>query len=336
MQGTTSFVETPYPGSRNIMRQALTLKGMPEGSLDIAVSSLSDSSVRQYETAYKKWWSYCQENHIEVFTVSIPNVLSFLTKEFLNGASYGTINSYRSAIAFILGPKIGQDDIIKKFCRGVSKKRPPKPKYNSTWDPKVVLDFLSKWTPNNELCLEKLSLKLVTLLALITGHRFQTLSLIEIHNIKSTENLIEIKIPARIKTSGPGREQPTLIIPFYPRNKNICVASALEMYVERTRELRGECPYLFISFKKPYKAVSTQSLSRWVKSALTKSGVNTEIFSAYSTRHASTSAAKRSGVNIDTIKKTAGWTKASETFAKVYNLSIIEEKEMFAKAILEL
>lgn len=85
----------PYPGSRDIMRQVLALKGMPEDSLDIAVSSLSDSSVRQYETTYRKWWSYCKKNRIGVFTDSIPNILSFLMKEFHNGASYGTINSYR-------------------------------------------------------------------------------------------------------------------------------------------------------------------------------------------------------------------------------------------------
>ncbi|XP_077263344.1 uncharacterized protein LOC143898093 [Temnothorax americanus] len=333
--GTTSLMEAPYPGSRNIMRQALALKGIPEDALDIAVSSLSDSSVRQYETAYKKWWSYCQENHIDAFTISIPNILSFLSREFHTGASYGTINSYRSAIAFILGPEIGQDDRVKKFCRGVSKKRPPKPKYNSTWDPRIVIDFLEKWTPNNELDLEKLSLKLVTLLALITGHRFQTLALIDVRNIEKARNLIEIKIPARIKTSRPGREQPTLLIPFYPQNRDICVASTLEAYMERTRELRGRCTSLFISFKKPYKAVSTQTLSRWVKSTLTISGVDTKTFSAYSTRHASTSAAKRSGVSIDTIKKTAGWTIASETFAKVYNLRVREEKEVFARAILE-
>ncbi|XP_011858818.1 PREDICTED: uncharacterized protein LOC105556344 [Vollenhovia emeryi] len=336
VQGTAPFVETPYPGGRNVMRQAFAWKGMPEDSLDIAVSSLSGSSIQQYETAYRKWWSYCQEKHIEVFTISIPNILDFLTKEFHNGASYGTINSYRSAIAFILGPEIGQDDRIKKFCRGVSRERPPKPKYNSTWDPKVVLDFLSKWTPNVELCIEKLTLKLVTLLALITGHRFQTLSLIDIQNIERTRDLIEIKIPARIKTSGPRREQPTLIVPFHPLNKDICVASALETYIERTRNLRGKCSRLFISLKKPHKKVSTQTLSRWVKSTLTRRGIDTETFSAYSTRHASTSAAKRSGVNIDTIKKTAGWTKASETFTKVYNLRVMEEKGTFARAILEL
>ena len=81
------------------------------------------------------------------------------------GASYGKINSYRLAIAFILGPEIGQDDRIKKFCRGISKKRPQNPKYESTWNPKVVLDFLAQWVPNEELDLEKLMLKL----ALITA-----------------------------------------------------------------------------------------------------------------------------------------------------------------------
>ena len=37
--------------------------------------------------------------------------------------------------------------------------------------------------------------------------------------------------------------------------------------------------------------------------------VDTSVFTAHSTRHASTSAAKRRGVDLDLIRKTAGWTK---------------------------
>lgn len=204
------------------------MKGMPNESLDIAIASLTDSSWRQYETAFKKWWEFCQETHINEFEPTIPQVLSFLVKEYEKGASCGSINSYRSAIALILGPEIGQDIRVKRFCKDIAKRRPPAPKYDFIWDPKIVLDFLSQWTPNESLTLEKLSMKLATPLALVTGHRIQTLTLIEVKDIEKIDDRIEIKIPARIKTSGVKRKQPILVLPTYPEDRTICAATTLE------------------------------------------------------------------------------------------------------------
>lgn len=66
-----------------------------------------------------------------------------------------------------------------------------------------------------------------------------------------------------------------------------------------------------------------------------KSGIDINVFSAYSMRHAATSAAKRQGVNIDLIRQTAGWSKDSETFARFYDREVISEDVQFAEAILE-
>ena len=114
---------------------------------------------------------------------------------------------------------------------------------------------------NFDISLENLSGKLATLLALVTAHRMQILSLINVSNIKISKERIEIKIPSLIKTSKPGRVQPNLILPFY-KNKNICAATALLDYLERTELIRNREQKLFISCKKPYKFVGSQTLSR--------------------------------------------------------------------------
>ena len=98
--------------------------------------------------------------------------------------------------------------------------------------------------------------------------------------------------------------------------------------------MREESVSLFISFKKPYKDVTTQTLSRWVNDCLQESGINTEIFTAHSTRHASTSAANRNGLDLDTIRRTAGWTLNSNTFSKFYNLKLVSTKDAYANAVL--
>uniref|UniRef100_A0ABD2VZE0 Tyr recombinase domain-containing protein n=1 Tax=Trichogramma kaykai TaxID=54128 RepID=A0ABD2VZE0_9HYME len=96
-----------------------------------------------------------------------------------------------------------------------------------------------------------------------------------------------------IKTFGSGRSQLVLVIPFGTRSKNTCVATTLQSYLKRPEEMPKDIEELFKSVKPPIRAVTTQTLCRWVKDTLKKCGIDTDIFSAHSTRHASTSAAKR-------------------------------------------
>lgn len=181
--------------------------------------------------------------------------------------------------------------------------RPSEPKYDITWDPKIVLDYLSSLPINKKLNTRDLGYKLITLLALITGHRLQTFSLIEVENVEEVNKAIHIKIPKRIKTSGHNKKQPFLNLPFYHKNEKICAAPTLKSYTKRTQSRREGIKFLFLTNKKPFKAATAATLGHWIKHVSAKSGLNTDIFTAHSTRHASTSAAKRKGVNIDLLRK---------------------------------
>ena len=199
------------------------------------MASLSTGTLKQYDVALKMWWHYCTMEKVAIFKAEIPNVISFLTQQLNKGASYGTLNSYRSAISLIAYSDLGNDNRMKRFFRGISKMRPQKPKYKVTWDPGVVLTFLSSLHPNNDLSLEYLSIKVVTLLALITAQRVQTLSKITLSNIISLNDKIQIKIPDILKTSARNKPQPCLLIPWFKENPAICVASTLQRYMEVTK-----------------------------------------------------------------------------------------------------
>ncbi|KAJ8929570.1 hypothetical protein NQ314_017734 [Rhamnusium bicolor] len=80
----------------------------------------------------------------------------------------------KAALALILPGDLGENLLLKRYFRGLSRLRPPKRKYHFIWNPDKVIDLLRKYYPNEKLGLDDLSMKLVTLLALTTGHRMQT------------------------------------------------------------------------------------------------------------------------------------------------------------------
>lgn len=289
--------------------------------------------MKQYSVTYKLWWQFCLEYNINVFNAPLSSVMTFLVSLFNKGAAYGAINSHRSALSLLLGNNIGSDGQIKRLLKGIYRQKPSCPKYTTTWDPKIVLDHVATWYPNTDLSLEKLTKKLSILLALCTSQRVQTLSLIKISNICRTPSGIKILISDMIKTSAANREQPVLFLPFFVDDPSICPAKTLDDYISVTSKLRSEdTDNIIITHRKPYKKASSQTISRWIKQTLAESGVDVTVFSAHSTRHASTSAAASAGVCIDTIRKTAGWSSSSLTFARFYNRPVANQG-CFARAV---
>lgn len=299
------------------------------------LASLAVSTLKQYQVVLRQWSVFCGESDSDVFDANRSKVMQLLMKRFQEGASYGSLNTARSALSLISREKIGDDKEISRLLKGCFKLKPSAPKYSKTWDVAVVLSFLSKLYPLDNISLLELTKKTVTLLALCTGQRAQTLSKIKIKNIVKNEDGLEIRIDELIKTSGPGRSQPLLVIPYFLDNESICVASAVLKYIEVTECVNAHRESLFIAIRKPYKAVSAQTISRWIKQTLGDSGIDTAIFTAHSTRHAATSRAFNVGVDLDTIRRSAGWSKGSEMFARVYNRPVMSnKKQVFARSIL--
>lgn len=285
------------------------MKGWTDTALDIMLASLSPATIKQYESALKLWWEFCILRDIDPLRGETYQILQFLTEKFENGAAYGTLNSARSAISLIVEENISDNADIKRFFKGIFRLKPKKPKYDKIWNTDKVLDKLAILHPLEKLTLTELTEKTVMLLALATAQRAQTLSLIKTQNITLDETGYEIRITDLIKTSKPGKKQPLLKIPFFRDTPEWCVASTLKRYIEVTHNLRGNITNLFISTKKPYVGVSAQTISRWLKTVLNKSGITD--FSGHSTRHATTSKAFKEGLDIDIIKNAAGWSEKS-------------------------
>lgn len=137
---------------------------------------------------------------MNVFEPETGQVLTWLSQLFNKRALYGTVNTARSALTFIMGEKIDKNQYVCRYLKGVYQSRPTKPKYNDKYNLDPVLTSLGKMYPLESLKLPDHTVKLVVLLSLVTGHRWQKNSLIKLNNIYKTRSIIEIKIPDKIKT----------------------------------------------------------------------------------------------------------------------------------------
>lgn len=297
------------------------------------MASLTDSTLKQYDAPIREWYFFCQEKKYSVFEASQNELLEFLTKKFDEGASYSTLNTARSAVSLILSLDVSQCPIITRFFKGVYKLRPSKPRYSKIWNTEPVLKRASELYPLSDLALEQLTNRLIILLALGTAHRVQTLSLINIDEIKALDTGVDIRISKPIKTSRYGAAQPNFFIPFFNDKPKFCLASTIIHYVEVTKVIRKDVKNLILCVKKPHKAATAQTISRWIRAFLRTSGINGE-YSGQSTRHASTSAALKKGLDVSIIKSTAGWSRDSLVFARFYNRPIESDRGSYVTTVL--
>ena len=180
--------------------------------------------------------------------------------------------------------------------KGIFQEKPPRPKYTEIWDVSIVLSYLQSLSPVDKLPLKELTLKLVVLILLVSGQRGQTVHLLSIDHMVSVNSCYTFQIVDHLKQSRPGAKNPLVELrPF-------------QEYLRRTQSLRGSERQLFISYNRPFRRVSRETISCWVKSVLTDSGIDTSRFKPQSTWAASTSAASNASVSLDDILHTAGWS----------------------------
>lgn len=133
--------------------------------------------------------------------------------------------------------------------------------------------------------------------------------------------------------SKPGSKPTVVKFEAYPDNPNICFVTTLKAYLNRTSSLRGGAQQLFISHYKPFKPVSGDTISRWVKAVMQKSGIDVNLFKPHSTRAAATSKALLKSVPLEHILSVAGWS-SSDTFAKFYSKPVINT-DSFSNVLLQ-
>ena len=308
--------------------KSLQDKGLSAEAEDLVLSAWRDSTNRNYNSAWAKWETWCLHEHVNPISASIETVASFLAAQFRSGHQYRSLNSYRSAISSV-HPKIdgfdvGKHPLICRLMKGAFNRRPPIPKYTMTWSVSTVLRYLRSLGPNTNLSLKDLSHKLATLLALTTASRSADLLLLSVNHSSRTSEGTKFVLSGPAKQSRLGHMHPPLVVQSFTEDALLCPMECLEAYVSMTQQFRctdeqglHQPSQLFLGISKPHAPVKACSIARWVKATLSSAGIDTSVFSAHSTRGASTSKAIESGATLTDVIQQADWSTA-QTFFKFY------------------
>ena len=110
----------------------------------------------------------------------------------------------------------------------------------------------------------------------------------------------------------------------FSQDKDLCVVSALDEYLNRTegwRRVNNETQ-LLLSYIRPHKQVEPSTISGWLKNVPKSSGINVSLFTAQSTGSAATLKPSAPGLSLIEILERGTWSNKS-TWQRFYKKDII-------------
>ena len=307
------------------VRQGYAADGVSAEAAQLLLSGWSKGTNTAYQSAWKKWVSWCVTREVDPLSCSVHPFLDFLAGLFSEGLQYRSINTIRSAVSMthhqVDGVPLGQHPLVSRLFKGMYNSRPPQPRYIRTWDVDIVTKYLSSLGDNGAMSLKQLSYKLAILMALVGASRVSELQALDLRFRLHRPDGILFELPSLGKKRTVGAPPKQVVFEAFTQDKNLCVVECLQCYEDKTKRFRPssvEQPNpLFLSYVRPHKAITSQTLAHWIKNSMEEAGIDTSVFKAHSVRGASSTAAAEKGVLIADILRTADWSKDS-TFKRFY------------------
>ena len=263
------------------IRESFSHLQLPEQVTKVLMASWRTSTKKQYHTYINKWLDFCHQRQTNPYKPGLSVALQFLQTLYDNELSYSAINTARSALSTIItidGPNtFGTHPVVSRYLKGVFLNRKPAPKYTSAWDVNKELRYLKTLNPNDHISLMELTLKLVMLLSLVKAQRGQSIQMLDVSGMTPTESSCTFILLEHIKTSRPGHTGPCVKFSRFAPDADICPISTLNAYLQQTANVRQDNSQFLLSYVKPFKPVSRDTISRWLKMVL-KAGIDTKTF----------------------------------------------------------
>ena len=206
-------------------------QGSSSSASDIIMQSWRTSTRVQYSSYIKKWLEYCHKWQINPISPPVASGLNFLAELYHKGLSYSALNTARSALASVIvlqgNQSFGNHPLVSCFLKGTFTTRPALPKYKEVWDVNTVLEHFKTLHPAEILPLKLLSLKIVMLMAILSGQCCQTIHALTTKDMKVSEDKVMFIVNDLLKTTKPGKECTKLEFLSFDEDPRICVVRYL-------------------------------------------------------------------------------------------------------------
>ena len=269
----------------------------------------------------------------------LGDIVNFLGEQHQKGYQYSTINGYRSAISAIHpevdGVKVGQHQLVVQLMKGVFNDRPPQPKYTSTWDVSLVLDYIRGLGDNAIMPITSLTQKVAMLMAITGACRGSELKALDPTLMSDKGDSIVFHIAHLTKTKRQSKPHHSVTFERCEDDSLLDVIQAIQAYLTRTKDWRqsfDQKHQLLLATVEPHQPVVSSTIAHWLTAVMRLAGVDVSVYKAHSTRAASTSKAKAEGLSVDQIVQRGNWSKV-HTFKRFYDKDIPDRS--FTKAVLK-
>ena len=310
---------------------------LSETARKILDSRIRKSTRDKYTVYWKQFKRFCVKFNKKPQEMEVDSIVNFFAELYDREKSFSVINTAKLAISHHLSfppyKHLSEHPLVDNFFKGLFNLKPPKPKLSFTWDVNRMFTHFNSLETNDKLSDKDLSQKLCMLLLLIGGQRVNTIYNFTVDRMIMTDVAVSFAPGQVLKHSRKGKKLDTFIYRAYNANKKLCVLDCLTEYMRRrTPRVDKSCNSLLITYGKPFRMASADTIRRWIKDLFTTCKIYD--FSAHSCRSASTSKAALIMDIEDVIKK--GCWKNARTFLEFYDKEIIVEKEIDFNVMIDL
>ena len=178
-EGLASNTSSFQASRLDTLKGGLSVKGFSLQAIRIFLASNRDSTIRQYQSVWKRFFNFLAVKGINSDKVSVSAVCNFLASEFDKGRGYRTLSGYRSALRLplFLCCNLDINDLISnQFLRGLFSSNPPaKAKDMPHWELNTLLSFIQSpvFEPITSVSLLRLTQKTLVLILLASGRRIK-------------------------------------------------------------------------------------------------------------------------------------------------------------------
>ena len=311
---------TQFSSSRRLddFRNTHGLRDVNDSTFQLVKAGWRGSSNDRYERAWSAFLRFLRTRRIQVASVSVKDILEYLSLLYSKGLSYSTLNIHRSAISMTLpqvdGAPTGQHPMVKRLMKGVFNQRPPSRRLYPSWNASDVVKIFEEWPSPPQF--KDLIRKTAFLLAMASARRPSELASFRISPQFFSSNATSARfVPTRLsKTDRPDHMGPAIIVYRLADCPSLCPVKSTEELISARSSLDIHHDFLFCADSSPYAPLSTSAFSRRISWVLQRAGVSAP---PGSTRAMSASAAFSGSLDLGAILRAGDWSGA-DTFFRFY------------------